>query len=92
MIDIGSIRDDYVPKLDVNLIGGTDEYSLVFGFRGLILAKMLDLKVMAHITDCNREELLELVGVNEKNKKNKKKIRKKIRKINKKIVINCKYS
>lgn len=76
MIDIGSVRDDYVPKLAVNPIEGTDEYSLVFGFRGLILAKILDLKVMAYVTDCNREELLELVGVNEKkrkkNKKNKK--------------------
>lgn len=72
MIDIGSVSDDYVPKLAVNPIEGTDEYSLVFGFRGLILAKMLDLKVMAYITDCNREELLKMAGVNEKNKKNKK--------------------
>lgn len=72
IIDIGSVKDDYVPILAVNPIEGTDEYSLVFGFRGLILAKMLDLKVRAYITDCNREELLKMVGLNEKKKKNKK--------------------
>lgn len=72
MIDIGGVKEDYIPKLAVNPIEGTDEYSLVFGFRGLILAKMLDLKVMAYITDCNREELLKQIGIKEKKKKNKK--------------------
>ena len=72
MIDIGGVKEDYIPKLAVNPIEGTDEYSLVFGFRGLILAKMLDLKVMAYITDCNREELLKQIGIKEKKKKNNK--------------------
>lgn len=72
MIDIGGVKENYVPKLAVNPIEGTDEYALVFGFRGLILAKMLDLKVMAYVTDCNREELLKQIGIKEKKKKNKK--------------------